>query len=73
MKVKAIEDLLEYHRGEVKDLVNKMNEYETAIYASVDRADKTTLVSIRKEVGDRLTRQVKAVAHYEEMLQKRKK
>lgn len=73
MKTKEIENLLEYHRGEVTKLVNKMNDIEGAIYASTSRADKTVLVSNREVVGARLTAQAKAVTHYEEELRKRGK
>lgn len=73
MKVKEIEELLKYHRDQVSSLVDQMNNIEGAIYASTSRADKTILVSNREVVGARLTAQAKAVSHYEEELNRRKK
>lgn len=73
MKTKEIEKLLQYHRDQVTELVNRMNDYEGAIFASQSRADKTILVASRETIANRLTRQAQAVAHYEQVLEDRKK
>lgn len=73
MNTKRIEELLAFHNAEVRSLVNQMNDIETAIFASTSRADKAILVANREVVGARLTAQAKAVAHYEQELEKRGK